>query len=118
MGIGAGVYLDCATFSFHVPIVLSAPKAATVVIARAKTAVLRIVRICQAPLNFGGDTWLSEIQWCRTTTRIWTAGGKLENTLIAPNSIALRSALVSDHITAGGFGFCRGRGDQRPTNRH
>src|ERR1022692_1450249 len=53
-GNGAGVYFDFATFSFHVPSVLSAPKAATVVIARAISAWVRIVRICKAPLNFGG----------------------------------------------------------------
>jgi hypothetical protein len=81
------VYFEFSTFSFHVPSVLSAPKAATVVIARAISALVRIVRICQAPLNFVGDTWLSEVQWCQTPTRIWTAGEKLENTLIAPNSI-------------------------------
>src|ERR1035437_4683346 len=56
MGIGAGVYFDFATARFQVPMVLSAPNAATVVIARAIIALVRIVRICQAPLNFGG-TW-------------------------------------------------------------
>src|ERR1019366_2709707 len=53
-GNGAGVYFEFSTFSFHVPSVLSAPKAATVVIARAISALVRIVRICQAPLNFVG----------------------------------------------------------------
>src|ERR1019366_4195306 len=86
MGIGAGVYFDFATLSFQVPIELSAPKAATVVIARAIIAWVRIVRICKAPLNFGGRGCLRS-NGARTPTRIWTAGGKLENTLIAPNSI-------------------------------
>src|ERR1019366_5282248 len=86
MGIGAGVYFDFSTLSFQVPIELSAPKAATVVIARAISALVRIVRICQAPLNFGGRGCLRS-NGARTPTRIWTAGGKLENTLIAPNSI-------------------------------
>src|ERR1035437_5217380 len=78
-GNGAGVYFDCATSSFHVPRVLSAPKAAKVVIARAISALVRIVRICQAPLNFGGRGCLRS-NGARTPTRIWTAGGKLENT--------------------------------------
>jgi hypothetical protein len=87
-GIGAGVYFDFSTLSFQVPIELSAPKAATVVIARAISALVRSVRICKAPLNFGGETWLSEIQWCpKHRSRCGTAVGKLENTLIAPNSL-------------------------------
>ena len=36
MGIGAGVYFDFATSSFHVPTVLSAPKAATTIAAKIK----------------------------------------------------------------------------------
>src|ERR1039458_171138 len=81
MGIGAGVYFDFATFSCHVPSVLSAPKAATVVIARAINALVRIVRICQASLSFCGRGCL------RSNGASGTAVGKLETVLIAPNSL-------------------------------
>src|SRR5262245_43224216 len=53
MGSGPGVYFDFSTASFHVPSVLSAPKAATVLIARTINVFVKAVRICQAPLNFG-----------------------------------------------------------------
>ena len=44
-GIGAGVYFDFSTFSFHVPRELSAPNAAIVVVARTTSALVRMFRI-------------------------------------------------------------------------
>src|ERR1022692_4076036 len=76
-GNGAGVYVDLATFSFQVPMVLSAPKAATVVIARARITVLRIVRICQASLIVRGHGCLRSND-TRHQPKSGTAGGKLE----------------------------------------
>ena len=52
-GIGAGVYVDFATLSFQVPMVLSAPKAATVVIARARSALAEnCSHFVKPPLKF------------------------------------------------------------------
>ena len=103
MGIGAGVYFDFATSSFHVPSVLSAPKAATVVIARAISALVRIVRICQAPLNFGGRGCLRS-NGAHTPTPIWHRWRETRNTLIAPNSIPvdqLQGAMISRAASGG-----------------
>jgi hypothetical protein len=103
-GNGAGVYFEFSTFSFQVPIELSAPKAATVVIARAIIAWVRIVRICKAPLNFGGETWLSEIQWCPDTDPDLNRWWKTRKHADRPKQHSRRSALGTDHITTGGFG--------------
>src|SRR5580692_2470982 len=45
-GIGSGVDFDFATFSFHVPSVLSAPKAATAATVKIRDTWISIVRIC------------------------------------------------------------------------
>src|ERR1019366_8894773 len=103
-GNGAGVYFDFSTLSFQVPIELSAPKAPMVVIARATSALVRIVRICKAPLNFGGETWLSEIQWCPDTDPDLDRWWKTRKNADRPKQHSRRSALGRDHTTTGGFG--------------
>src|ERR1019366_3289805 len=87
-GIGAGVYFDVSALSFHVPRVLSAPKAATVVIARAISVLVRIVRICQPPLNCCGHR-CRRSNGAQPPTPIWHRWWRTRNTLIAPNSIAV-----------------------------
>src|SRR5258708_27269204 len=62
-GIGAGVYFDFSTLNFQVPSVLSAPKAATVVITKAMKALMRGLRILFGLLGRFRRTqrkWLSE----------------------------------------------------------
>src|ERR1700693_1634225 len=44
-GMGAGVYFDYSTFSFQVPIVLSAPRAARAVAAKIKNSLTSCFRI-------------------------------------------------------------------------
>jgi hypothetical protein len=110
MGIGAGVYFDFATFSFHVPSVLSAPRAATVVIASAISALVRIVRICHALVNFNGRGCL-KFQWCPFTAPIRHRWWEAQLTLIAPNSIPVDQLQGSDDITGGNSWEDRWRGD-------
>jgi hypothetical protein len=47
--MGAGVDFDFATLSFHVPMVLSAPKAATAAIATVRHALMKNIRIGESP---------------------------------------------------------------------
>src|ERR1017187_6876797 len=85
-GIGAGVYFDVSALSFQVPIELSAPSAPIVVIARAISVLVRIVRICQPPLNYCGHRCLRS-NGAQTPTPFWHRWWGTRNTLIAPNSI-------------------------------
>jgi hypothetical protein len=101
------VYFDFATFSFQVPSVLSAPKAATVVIARVMSALVKSVRILPASLNFLGHG------------RLRSNGAQTPNPNVAPlagnskpaersKQLSRRSALAKDHIMVGrDAGSCR-----------
>src|SRR5262245_26007606 len=76
-GIGGPVYLDFSRFSFQAPIVLSAPRATTVLIAKARDALIRVFRIVRLLVVLVGHG-RSVCQWCPVRLLdAGTTGGKL-----------------------------------------
>src|SRR5579871_867535 len=107
-GNGAGVYLDFVVLTFQVPMELSAPKAATAVIAKTTRARLNGLRMFDSPFEIGLTCRKTPFvsQWCRFVA---VYGVRLvENaTRRSPKQHPLRSAMGLDATTDGTLPSCR-----------